>query len=330
MAGFKDIIGQEKIVKYLQNAINSNKISHAYIINGERGMGKKLLAGSLAMTLQCERGGEEPCLECHACKQVMTNNHPDIKWIAHEKVSVITVDDVREQINSDMSIKPYSGKYKIYIMDEAEKMNVAAQNALLKTIEEPPSYGIILLLTNNKDSFLQTILSRCVALDLKPLGNESIINYLKVNEKLPEYQAKIIASFAGGNLGRGIRLATMEGFNDLKEMVIRQLSGLENSNASDIVGFVKEVEGYKDNISEYIDLIITWFRDVLIYKASKDINQLIFKEELLLIEKYSIKLSYNAINDIFIAADKVGTRLKANVNFDLTIEMLLMSIRDNL
>lgn len=330
MAGFKDIIGQENIIAHMKNAINLDKISHAYIINGESGMGKKTLAKVFSMTLQCEKGGDEPCMECHSCKQALSDNHPDIKWVTHEKVSTISVDDIREQINNDIAVKPYSGRHKIYIVDEAEKMTVAAQNALLKTVEEPPVYGNIILLTSNRESFLQTILSRCVSLDLKPLQNEQIIEYLKKEERIPDYQAKIIANFAGGNLGRAIRLATMEEFNELKAMVLEQLLGLENSTVADISGYVKEVSRFKDNISEYIDLIVAWFRDVLIFKASKDINQLIFKDEISLIEKYSIKVSYNGINEIFEAADKVKIRLRANVNFELTIELLMMCIRDNM
>lgn len=330
MTGFKDIVGQESIISHMKNAIKLNKISHAYIINGEKGMGKKTIAKIFSMTLQCEKGGDEPCMQCHSCKQAISNNHPDIRWITHEKPSTIAIDEVREQINNDILIKPYSSKYKIYIVDEAEKLTVQAQNALLKTIEEPPAYGVIMLLTNNKDSFLQTILSRCVALEMRPVASTDIINYLREKEKIPDYQAKMVVNFAGGNLGRAIRLASMEEFNELKDMVIRHLTGICDASVTDISGYVKEAATFKDNISEYIDLMVAWFRDVLIFKASKDINQLIFKEEISLIEKYVIRISYNGINRIFEAADKVVLRLRANVNFDLTIELLLMCIRENL
>ena len=187
-----------------------------------------------------------------------------------------------------------------------------------------------MLLTNNKDSFLQTILSRCVALEMRPVASTDIINYLREKEKIPDYQAKMVVNFAGGNLGRAIRLASMEEFNELKDMVIRHLTGICDASVTDISGYVKEAATFKDNISEYIDLMVAWFRDVLIFKASKDINQLIFKENISLIEKYVIRISYNGINRIFEAADKVGLRLRANVNFDLTIELLLMCIRENL
>ena len=329
MAGFTDIIGQDSIINHMKNAIKLNRLSHAYIIDGESGMGKKTLAKAFAMTLQCEKKGEEPCMECHSCKQCLTDNQPDIKWITHDKPSTISVDDIRTQINGDIMIKPYSSEYKIYIMDEAEKMNIAAQNALLKTIEEPPSYGIIILLVNNKDSFLQTILSRCVALDVKPLSKNMIVDYMKKNLKLPDYQAELMANFAAGNLGRGIRLASSENFMQIKEIMLNHLKGLENVTADRVAAYIKELTGFKDNIAEYLDLMTSWFRDVLIFKASKDINEIIFKDEIKMIEKYCIAMSYNGINDIFESIQKLSVRLKANVNFELAFTLLFMAIRDN-
>ena len=153
MAGFKDIVGHEQIITHLKNAIHMQKISHAYILNGEKSMGKMMIAKSFAMTLQCEMQEEEPCMNCRSCRQAKEQNQPDIIYVRHDKSNTISVDDIRHQLNNDVVIKPYSSKYKIYIIDEAEKMSIQAQNALLKTIEEPPAYGIILLLT--KSRFLQ-------------------------------------------------------------------------------------------------------------------------------------------------------------------------------
>ena len=174
MPGFQDILGHETIKEHFKKAIAVHKVSHAYILAGEAGMGRKSLANAFALTLLCEKGQTEPCLECHACKQVLSGNHPDLIYVTHEKPASIGVDDIREQINDTIQIRPYSANYKIYIVDEAEKMTVQAQNALLKTIEEPPAYAVILLLTTNPDGFLPTILSRCVQLKLKPLPDSMI------------------------------------------------------------------------------------------------------------------------------------------------------------
>ena len=123
MSRFKDIVGQEQLKEHLQNAIRLNKVSHAYIINGERSSGKEFIAKTFAMALQCENlqtDGQdmEPCQECHSCKQALSGNHPDIIFITHEKPNTISVDDIRSQINGDVAIKPYSGPKKIYIMNE--------------------------------------------------------------------------------------------------------------------------------------------------------------------------------------------------------------------
>ena len=119
MAVFQDIIGQEQLKEHLQNAIRTGKISHAYIINGERFAGKEFIAKIFAAALQCEKGGLEPCGECHSCKQAMSNNHPDIIRVTHEKPGSIGVDDIRSQINGDIAIKPYTSPHQIYIMNEA-------------------------------------------------------------------------------------------------------------------------------------------------------------------------------------------------------------------
>ena len=155
MSNFKSIIGHEQIIDHLSTALKNNKISHAYIINGDNGTGKHILAEAFAKALQCETGDGDSCGMCHSCLQAESKNHPDIIEVTHEKSGSIGVDDVRSQINNDIIIKPYSSKYKIYIVDEAEKLTPQAQNALLKTIEEPPEYGVILLLTNSMSALFR-------------------------------------------------------------------------------------------------------------------------------------------------------------------------------
>ena len=216
MAGFSDIIGHNQIVDHLKNAIRMGKVSHAYILNGESSAGKMMLAEAFAMALQCESGNDESCMNCRSCHQAAERNQPDIIYLTHEKPNVISVDDIRHQLNNDIVIKPYSSKYKIYIVDEAEKMNVQAQNALLKTIEEPPAYGVILLLTTNADAFLPTILSRCITLNLKSVNEDLIKDYLMKKYQIPDYQADVCAAFAQGNVGKAIKLASSESFNDIK------------------------------------------------------------------------------------------------------------------
>lgn len=341
MAAFKDILGHEQITLHLQNAITMDKVSHAYIINGPDKSGKMMLAEAFAQTLQCEKleetiaaaGGDgsavEPCMECHSCKQAVGRNQPDIIYVKHEKPNTISVDDIRTQVNNDIVIKPYSSKHKIYIIDEAEKMNVQAQNALLKTIEEPPAYAVIILLTTNADTFLPTILSRCVTLNIKAVADEKIKKFLMSKYQVPDYQADICVAFAQGNVGKAIQLASSEDFNELKASALQLMKRLKDIDLYEMGEAIKQISEYKLAINDYFDLMMIWYRDVLLFKATGDVNGLIFKDEVYDIKRQAEKSSYNGIEEILEALRKAQVRLNANVNFDLVIELLLLTIKEN-
>ena len=329
MATFKDIIGQEQLKEHLQNAISMNKVSHAYIINGERSSGKEFVAKIFAMTLQCEKQGTEPCGECNSCKQAMSQNHPYIIFVSHAKPNTIGVEDIRNQINNDIVIKPYSGPRKIYIMNEGEKMTVQAQNALLKTLEEPPGYAVILILTANVDAFLPTILSRCVVLNMKPVADELVKKYLMSELHVPDYKANICVAFARGNIGKAKLLASSEEFEKVKEEAITLVKYINDMETNEIVKAIKKISEYKLDVTDYLDILSVWYRDVLLYKATRDINSLIFRDELQQITRVADRSTYEGIENIVNALEQAKRRLQANVNFDLTMELLLLTIQEN-
>ena len=329
MAGFSDIIGHEQIIEHLKNAIALDKVSHAYIFNGPDGSGKMMLAEAFAMALQCEGEGTKPCLSCHSCKQAMDHNQPDIIYVTHEKPNVIKVDDIRKQINNDIVIKPYSSRYKVYIVDEAEKMNPQAENALLKTIEEPPAYAVIILLTTNADSFLPTILSRCIRLNLKSVKADVIKNFLMKNYQIPDYQADVCAAFSQGNVGKAIELASSEQFGELKASVLQLMKRLKDIDLYEMTEAVKQIAEYKLTVYDYVDLMMIWFRDVLYMNATNDANGLIFKSEVYDIKKQAARHSYQGIETILKALETAKIRISANVNFDLVVELLLLTIKEN-
>ena len=330
MAGFSDIIGHEQIIGHLKNAIALDKVSHAYIFNGPKLSGKMMLAEAFAMALQCEGEGTRPCLLCRSCKQAVDHNQPDIIYVSHEKPNTIGVDDIRTQINNDIVIKPYSSRYKVYIVDEAEKMNQQAQNALLKTIEEPPAYAVILLLTTNADSFLPTILSRCITLNLKVVKEDVIKSYLMKTYHIPDYQADVCVAFAQGNIGKAVQLATSDSFNEIKNSALHLLKNVSKMEINDIIATVKSVSEFKIDIQDYLDFLAVWYRDILYFKATRDSNGLIFKDELNVITDQINKSSYEGIENILRGLQTAKTRLNANVNFDLTMELLFLLIKENL
>jgi DNA polymerase-3 subunit delta' len=329
MAKFSDIIGQEQIKEHLQNALSSNKVSHAYIIEGERSSGKEFIARVFAMALQCEQGGTDPCGVCHSCRQALSHNQPDIIFISHEKPNTIGVEDIRDQINNDIGIKPYSSPRKVYVMNEGEKMTPQAQNALLKTLEEPPEYAVILILTTNVDALLPTILSRCVVLHMKPVQDALVKKFLMEELGVPDYRANICVAFARGNIGKAKLLASSEEFEKVKDEAITLVKYINDMEINEIVKAIKKISEYKLDVNDYLDILTVWYRDVLMYKATKDINSIVFREELPQIRKVADRSTYEGIETIVNALQTAQRRLEANVNFDLTMELLLLTIKEN-
>ena len=329
MGSFKDVVGHKDILKYISSAVENNRVSHAYILNGERGSGKKMLANLFAMTLLCETGDNEPCGKCHSCKQAESGNHPDIIRVTHEKPNSISVDDIRTQVNNTVDIKPYQGPYKVYIIPQADLMTPQAQNAILKTIEEPPAYAVVMLLADNPDALLPTISSRCVQLNLKPVGDQLVKDYLMNEMHVPDYQAEVDASLAQGNIGKAERIARSPEYEETLENALRMAKYADSMPLYEIVETIKKLTAEKDNIDDYFDIFSLWFRDVLLFKATKEVDSLVFKQELNGIRERANKSSYEGLEKIIEAIQKARARLNANVNFDLTMELMFLTMKEN-
>ena len=324
MQSFANVIGQSAIKEHIKKSLHTGKISHAYIFYGEKGSGKKTLADLFARALQCEAKGDEPCNQCTSCKQALNHNQPDIIYVQHEKPNIISVDEIRKQVNNDIAIKPYSSERKVYIIDEAEKMNVQAQNALLKTLEEPPAYATILLLTTNLEAMLQTIRSRCVTWTIKPVQDLELQRYLMREVQVPDYKASICAAFARGNVGRAKELAVSPEFDELKEETMQLVQHLSEKSLSDLATFAKNKADKSSNTEGFLELLQMWYRDVLLYKSTGSSQNLIFGEELQHIKKAALRSSYEGLNRILNSIEEARTRLAGNVNPELTLEWLLL------
>ena len=330
MATFRDIIGQQLIRKQLEQAVQTDSISHAYIIGGERSMGKEFIAAIFAMAMQCSAEPHaKPCQVCPQCKQALSGNHPDIIHLTHERPGTISVDDIRTQINADVGIMPYRGPKKIYIIGEAEKMTPSAQNALLKTLEEPPAYTVIMLLTANAEALLPTIRSRCINLAMQPVPDTLVKKYLMEGMEIPGYKADICVAFARGNIGKARLLATSEEFEKVRDEAITLLKHIDRMDISEIIAAIRKIKEYKFDVGDYLDILSIWYRDVLLFKATRDLSHLIFKDEYHYIKPVADTCTYAGLEEIIDALDKAKTRLIANVNFELAMELLLLTIKEN-
>lgn len=356
MAHFADIIDQDHITEHVQNALKTGKISHAYIISGDVGSGKKTIAKAFAKTLLCENQKDtgkfiESCDECHSCKQAESDSHPDIKILYHEKPTTISIDEIRHQVCDDVYIKPYSD-HKIYIIPDGEKMTIQAQNALLKTLEEPPHYTIIIILTSNIDAFLPTIISRCIVFPIKPVRDDLIMKHLMQVRRVVDYKARLAASFAQGNVGKAILLSENEDFEKLKDGTIDLMSRLDRLAVNEmtdrlqllLTANTEKAESSEDDDQEdkkakskkldpiimenFLDILMSLIRDMLVYKAEDSPNHLIFADKLSYISSVTKKCTYKDLDDMRKAVDEARSRIKSNVNALLTLEMLMLNLKE--
>ena len=337
MANFAEVIDQQQMKEHLQNAIRTGKVSHAYIISGEKGSGKKFIAGIFSRTLQCEdrqekEGQIEACDKCHSCIQAEKSDHPDIITVTHEKPGSIGVDDIRTQIRDSVLIKPYAGTYKIYIIPEGEKMTPAAQNALLKTLEEPPSYVVIIILTENMEVFLPTITSRCIVLPMKPAGDNSIRKFLMENMRVVDYKADLCVAFARGNIGKAIQLAQNETFDEIRNQTISFVQDIKHKEIFEINETVHNIitAQEQDRKQDFLDVLLFLIRDILIYKATEEEDHLIFRDKISYIRDTAGRCTFAGLNTVVEAMQQAKKRIDANVNADLALEMLMIAVKENI
>ena len=330
MSDIVKILGNQRNISRLADARALGKLSHAYIICGEEGSGKKTFANYIAAALQCERHPDlsaGPCGTCPSCVKAATDNHPDIIWVQHEKPGLISVAEVRAQVIDDIVIKPYYGPYKIYIISDCQFMNEFGQNALLKTIEEPPAYGLILLLTDNADSLLDTIRSRCIRLDMENLPSELIKDILVREKRTDKAAAKAAAGFARGNLGKALELAEGGRLAQLKDFTEDILRNIDKKDAFELFKAGAELD--KMGGRDVLDITRKWYRDVLVIKSTGETNDLYFPNERAALTEQAERISFEGLNNIINDIDDAREQLDFSVKAEAVFENMFLRIRRN-
>ena len=301
---FENIKGQEFAKKYMINSINKGKINHAYMFEGIEGIGKETFAYDLAKILL-----ETPHLE----------NAPDCIRVKPEGNSI----KIRN-LQSDIVIKPHK-KYKIYIIDKAEKMTVEAQNALLKTLEEPPEYAIIILVTNNKEGLLPTIRSRCEIVKFTPIPFIEIKNYL-INQGIEPNRANLLSSFSRGSMKKALELASSNEFYEMKENVQKYIETILSKNMVEILDIPTQIEQYKGEIINVLDMMINYFRDIMICKEHVNKSMIINADKLVFIQNMSSKITYSQVSKIIDIIEDTKIKIKGNCNFNVSIQVMSLNI----
>ena len=330
MYSFDDMIGNGPIIESIRNAIARKKTAHAYIIGGGEGAGKTMLAKTIAKTMQCENnsadGKADPCMCCVSCRTFDSGNHPDVVYVASAARKSIGVDDVREQIGERIMIKPYKYEYKIFIIKDAHTMTPAAQNALLKTLEEPAGYGVFLLTSSNLAGLIPTVLSRSAVLKLRPVADELIRDHL-IGAGFTREEADVCSACVRGSVGTALKRRNDERFAAARELVFETVLTHDRSVCGAFTAAAR-CEPYKDMITDILDMFYVLYRDILVYKVTGDMSRIIERGRADEIAAAAGGTSVRSLIKKLGAVTNTGAMLRYNVNFMMAVNMLARDIME--
>ncbi len=325
---FKDIVGQERAIKILTKSLKENRVSSSYIFIGSEGTGKKFTAIEFIKAVNCLNLNKnmEACNNCHSCNGINKQCCPDLKIVKTTKGS-IKIGQIRE-IRKEIELKPFRSKKKVYIIDQAEKMTLEASNCLLKTIEEPPYYAIIILICSKIDPILPTIVSRCQIINFRLLTSFKIKELLlnKLNN-LENDKAEIISKLAQGSIGKAFKLSVDKEYFIRREKMLDYLSTIITGKyGDDIFTKVEKIMSEIDRIEEILEMIKLWYRDILIIKNTRNQNYIVNCDKLEILGKKSQIYSQKMLIDILDYLDQVEEYLTKNANKRLVLERLYIKM----
>ena len=319
---FADIKGQGSAVSFLKAALKNNRLSHAYIFCGPNGVGRMLAALNFAKVLNCKNAvSSEPCDKCPSCVKIGSSSHPDISILKPDKEGgSIKIDDIRQLIK-DIYLKPFEAVKKVYIIDGAESMKHEAANALLKTLEEPPTDSVLILITEDLKALFHTIVSRSQVIRFFPLKIKEIKEILVKEHSMDEAAAHILAHLSSGRLGEALKFKDEDVF-ERRQSIIN--SALRKSLTELLFDDVP-----RDKIKLYLDILLTYFRDILTVKAGADCSTLVNIDKKDIIQGEAKRLSFeyleNSINNII----STFGYLDRNANAKLAMSVLALKVAGN-
>lgn len=335
------MIGHEWAVEFLRRSIANHRIAHAYLLGGPEGIGKSLLALRLAQALNCEQEGLDPCLRCRACRRIEQGHHPDVRiaGMATQAAGAraedaarqkeVKIDTVREW-QSDIMLKPYEGKWRVFILHDAEKLNESASNAMLKTLEDPPPYAILILIAHTTGSLLPTIVSRCQFIRLRPLPRAQIAAALRATRNLAAGDADLLAAWSRGRIGWALRLVDApDELNTWQNRLNELLDLADQSPVARLRWAEERAKDYRagDQTAVFatLELWQSWWRDVLLTAAGcpQAVIHIDRRDDLAAAAaQYTIPDLHTFVSSISLAMQ----RLRDNVNPQLALEGVVLAM----
>ena len=314
---FKDIKGQDNSIHMLQGYLEQSRLEGGYLFTGPEGVGKKLVAKTLAKTVNCLEGNNggrnqtiDSCDRCASCKKIENNQHPDVHIVASGD-SEIKIEYIR-QLQREINLKPYEARTKVFIIDNAHRLTVEAEGALLKILEEPPAGSLIILISDKPLLLFKTIVSRCKTLKFVPLKRAALKEILKENYSLDNNMSHFLAYFSEGRLGRALRLKDTDILKQKNKVIdnfaLSKTTNLDNLSTQD-----------KEEVRDYLNILATWFRDIYLIKIGMPHSEVINfdrKDDLL---KTAAGFTILDLNEVLDSVSDSILRLEQNINIKLLL-----------
>jgi DNA polymerase-3 subunit delta' len=315
---FDAIVGQESAVGALRRALATRRTAHAYLFAGVDGCGKRKTALAFIEAIFC--GRDEGCGTCPSCRKVTAMQHPDLHVVEPDG-AFIKIDQVRE-LQRQLAYRPFEAPLKACIIDEADRLNPAAGNALLKTLEEPSGNALLILLTANSGGVLPTILSRCQQLGFRPLPLHTIESHL-VQEGSDAETAALAASLAGGSLSRALGFVGEAALTE-RSLFLERIAALTLRDATPLFAAAEELAADKEKALTLLQLLTTFLRDVLLLQGGS--GEIVNRDLLPLLEREATRFTSARVLERLEAVAEGERALLRNVNPRLALEVLFMRL----
>ncbi|MFO7570419.1 MAG: DNA polymerase III subunit delta' [Smithellaceae bacterium] len=322
---FATIYGHHRQISMLERSIAQQRVGHAYLFSGLEGIGKKTLALAFAQTLNCENPVEhkDACGQCPPCRKLLSGNHPDVHQVSTER-QFLRIDDVR-QIQNQMTFKPLDGRLRIVIIDDADKMNEQAANALLKTLEEPTSSNVLILISARPYWLPQTVLSRCRHLRFNPLPADLVARYLVDHLSMAMERARLLANLSGGSIAKALDLNTEEMTAYRGEFTAR-VAATTQADPMSLIALASFLGQDKNDIRHNLGMLNAIFRDALIYKETQNVQMVTNSDCLDLIASLAARLDGERMLQNIAQVTRSMETLEMNVNKSLTLEAMAFKL----
>ena len=329
---FRDCIGHQQCIAFLQSAVTHERLAHAYLFHGEDAVGKRLTAVRLAQALNCERPPEaqglDSCGACRSCRQIEASTHPDFFIIEpdpEQATRQIKIEQVRE-IEHQIMYRPLIGERKICLIDDADRMTIGAANALLKTLEEPPAHSLFLVISSRPAALPATIRSRCQALRFTTPARTQVEAALILKREIPPADARFLAIVSEGRIGEALTA-------DVKDTLARQqeLVNLVQPQSLQSIGSIlssAETIAKTDRGQDMLVWLARWIRDLVLLQIEGDRDQILNLDDLATLETYAQKADTDALLDLLREIELTEQRATRHLNLQMALEVILLRLRD--